>query len=272
LGESGLPAQKSMGSQTPNNPLGEIMKKLCLLFLALPLFANDAQEEDYPKTPLDNGLFIFVSLTPTNVVCKYPPYGNRYWITGVGVKKRMLEYDEEFAIPLDQEVTFYDGRHAEIIYTPILLANQQKGFRITYVSMIFGDVETFVRHVALSDTPVEVGEDDVEMIWKDGELRTLEEYQAIVQREKEERDAAKKFDERLSKAITERHETEADRLAFLNELNAMGSREAILAYLDELENENATPPPSRPTRRAWLWWLALPAVAVAWLVFYLGRK
>ena len=253
------------------------MKKFCFLFLALPLLANDVQEADTTSALDGWGGFRFVSLTPTNMVCKFPPYGSKYWISRVGIVKRILEYDEVFTIPLDQEVTFHWNE--EIIYTPILLANQQKGFRIAYWGQNRdGDYVANVLYVALSDPPVRVDESEVVMIWKDGKFWPLDEYHAIIRRENEEAaarmEAHNKFCDRVNTAA-DRYKEGEEREAFLQELLVGRSTEEILTYLDELEKEvihDVPPPPLHPASRAWLWLLALPAVAGVWFVVHLRRR
>jgi len=216
------------------------MKKLYLIFLALALFANDEQEADYITTPLDNGLFLLVSLTPTNVVCKFPSYGNKYWISGVGVEKRILEYDEEFIMPLDQEVAF--NWNDEIIYTPILLGNQKKGFRIidSGHDLIDGWI-SIVRHVALSDPPVRVDESEVVMILEKGEWIPYVKPEPV-------------------SPSSEEHETPNAQKLTPNKFSDAP--------------EDVTAPPASPSSRSrvWLWWLAFPVVAGAWLMFYLKRR
>ena len=233
------------------------MKKLCFLFLALPLFANDAQEASNPTTALDNGWFYFVSLTPTNLTLKCTDRGGGVFIKGADIKEYMLEHydkikleyhdtwilqdDMEFTIPLDKEISFVD-RHVEMIYTPILLANQQKGYRITecWYDLREGFVSTNW-HVALRDPPVWVDEEDVEMILKNGEWIPYVKP------------------ERAAPSPVEHDASNAPELT-------RGEPSVVP------DNENALPPPSRSARRTWLWWLALPAVAGVWLMARRARK
>jgi len=211
--------------------------------------------------------------------------------------------NNELLVITPDGVTQFLGQNVRLEFIPVSFRTQQKGLKIIRISQVLKTVTEVIGYVALSDTPMEVGEEDVEMIWKDGKFRTLDEYQFLVQLENEEKEEHYKFLARFIKAGRDRYENEDDRRDFHNKLNAMGSKEAILAYLDELDrqdelerqqneppmpnmedetlsvsdvpsppNETALPPSSHPARRAWLWWLALPVVAGAWLVFHLKKR
>ena len=81
----------------------------------------------------------------------------------------------EFIIPTDQEITFSDGYHRALRYTPVSFKNQRKGFRIMTIKneVSFGGTEytDSIRYVLVNDIPVEVDEDDVEMIMDNGEWK-----------------------------------------------------------------------------------------------------
>ncbi len=293
-----MPAQKPIWTQTLNNLLGEPMKKICFLFLALPLFANDAQEVDAPSTPLDGEWFQFVSLTPTNVVFKCPSYGRLCWIFGGGVVQRIFEYDEEFAIPLDQEISFSDGWHVEMIYTPILLANQQKGFRVAFLGdNMSGGYNANVWHAALSDPPMQVDESEVLMILENGKWMNIEDVESL-----EDKKLRWKAGTNIGEFPSDIQDPET--IARLSTNSYFGplwaemithglvtpNAEVIVAlvqagYLPSNENASfvvseklmqeakAVFPPRRFANRAWLWLLALPAAAGGvWLVVRLVRR
>ena len=190
----------------------------------------------------------------------------------VEIYRNSSEYinnDELLMITPDRETRLM-GRHAQIILVPVTFQNQHKGFQIMQIFHWGFSTTNTVLYFALSETPMEVGEEDVEMMWKNGEFRPLEEFHAMVQRENVKKEIHNRFLTRFFKAIEDRYETQEDRLAFFNQLNAMESREAILAYLDELDRQDEPPVPPF-FRCAWLWWLALPVVAV-WFVFYLQKR
>ena len=269
------------------------MKKNCFFIIAV-LLANKMVGMNGIEYLQNHRWFDVVSVTPTNLSLKL--ISDNLYIDNDDLKRKyqnpkappfapfdrrsseFIKNNELLVLTPDQVTTFSTRRHSLLYFTPVLFKTQEKGFQIR-MEVHYLETTTTTMYFALSDTPKEVDEDDVEMIWKNGKLRTLEECQAIAQQEKEEYEAKKKFNARFTKAVEEQYETKDDRQAFEDKLNAMGSREAILAYLDELESQqheppmpNVLPPPCRTASRAWLWWLTLPVVAGAWFVVYLGKK
>ena len=269
------------------------MKKLFLSFIFLTL-ASVTQGMDAFEFLRQYKLFDSISVSPENMVLKINSH----------VREWNLEPNTELVITHENE-TVIGSRNVSLYFTPVIFKSQQKGLKIC--EKIYGGRDhgkKIIAYTTLSDEPMEMSEEDVEIIWKNGKMRPIEEYHAIVQREKEEKEANEKFLTRFFKAINDRYETEEERWAFFKELNAMESREAILAYLDELDNQNdppiiveqATPdlempttleqpnhihlsepqPPAAetatPASPAWLWWLALPVVAGVWFVVRLRKK
>ena len=116
-----------------------------------------------------NNFLIFdsVVVTSTNMVLKTSASLNSMWAIRVHGEedRRMpwLDRNEEIVLVPDKEVSLSES-HAGVIFTPVSFKNQMKGFRIHY-AIFFGGMETkSVTYLALSDTPVQVGEEDVEMI------------------------------------------------------------------------------------------------------------
>ena len=112
----------------------------------------------------------FVSATPTNLVLKFHSYGSRAWLIGQDID-RLLEYDEEFMLFSNQEMKLTDGRHIRIIFTPASFQNQLNGFRVMakYDDRRGGWPTVYLAYIALSDTPIEMSEEDVLMIMENGE-------------------------------------------------------------------------------------------------------
>ena len=81
-----------------------------------------------------------------------------------------IENDEMLILTPDKETRF-SGRHGRALWTPISLKNNLKGFRIITTFHWWPNPTTTnaIAYLALSDTPVEVGEEDVEMIMEAGE-------------------------------------------------------------------------------------------------------
>jgi len=297
------------------------MKKNYLLFLTLTLFANETQIVGNTTTALDDEWFTFVSLTPTSVVLKTTSRGRHvvYTIPNIEGSKRGYNYqlklesldllrlveNEDFAIPLDKEVTFSDGRHHKNIYTPILLENQQSGFRFTYLTYnLRGGFESTISYIALNDSPEQVDESEVVMILENGEwvkFEDSENLEIIKLRWKGAlliNDPTLFWPETIAK-ISDGSYYSGPLLAELFENGLFTPTEEMLAalksggYLPSDEepdvntplipliapeepsaqtNEIILPPSSHPIHRVWFWWLALPVVVGVWFVFYLKRR
>ena len=148
--------------------------------------------------------FNSVSLSPTNLMLRFSPSGSGLWIwSGNDVLKGCWTVeDEEFVLPADQQTKLSDGRHLDMIFTPASFENQQKGFRVLYlVDDRWGGYTTnYLGYVALNDTPIEVGEDDVEMIMENGEGKTHGNPQSITQAETPDKITEDGQDEEKSKA------------------------------------------------------------------------
>jgi len=98
------------------------------------------------------------------------------------------ENDKNLVLTPDEETRFSD-RHGAIVFTPVVLKNELKGFRILGISDNYSVGEAlytnYVTYVALGDASMEVNEDDVETIRTDGEWVTLAEHEVIRRRETE---------------------------------------------------------------------------------------
>ena len=113
------------------------------------------------------GIFESVVATPTNMVLRTSGSLSSLWAirTHGEEDRRMpwLDRNEEIVLTPDKEVRL-SGSHANVFFTPVSFKNQMKGFRVRH-DILWGGSETkSVTYLALSDTPVQVGEEDVEMI------------------------------------------------------------------------------------------------------------
>ena len=154
---------------------------LAVVLSASGIFGMDGMEW------LGNGTwFDVVSASPTNLTLKFK---GRFGIHQNDVWRRTAEYienDEMFILTPDQRTRFV-SRHASITLDPVSFRGQHKGFRITDrhnppISH-WHLARTNFFYVALSDTPVQVGEDDVEMIMENGEWKTYEKPQSAPKEE-----------------------------------------------------------------------------------------
>jgi len=111
-----------------------------------------------------------VTVTSTNLSIKFKSAGLVVPDRPMrGMARRSADYAEknEALVLTPDEETMLIQRHASITFTPVSFKSQHKGFRILQRidHRSFGhEVRTNAMYLALSDTPVEVGEDDVEMI------------------------------------------------------------------------------------------------------------
>ena len=124
--------------------------------------------------------FNSTAITPTNITLTFHSYGNAFciWKDDDDRNGRWLQYDEEFVLSPGQRYTLSDCRHVRMFFTPVVLKNQRNGFQIVYQVDNRRDHDRYVTeykgYVALSDTPVPVGEEDVEMIMENGEWKKFE--------------------------------------------------------------------------------------------------
>ena len=169
------------------------MKKKCIIAVVTILLVGNSQGMDGLEYLKNNRSFESITVTSTNLVLRFvsdPPHFSVIQGGGVRPARTYVENDEYLILPQDQETIFTDMHHSGTVFTPVSYKNQHKGFRIRRQSRPpIISVETPIRNTfayfALSDTPMEVGKDDVERIWKDGDWRMPEEYRAILKREAE---------------------------------------------------------------------------------------
>jgi len=120
----------------------------------------------------NSGPYESVILSSTNLLITFKSSGVGRWIRQKGTEiGRYSEHGEKIALTPDKEMHFSNLYHALTTFTPVIFKSKQKGFRISHVTMgaFSSQVPDRISYIALSDTPVEVGEDDVEMIMDDGE-------------------------------------------------------------------------------------------------------
>ena len=96
--------------------------------------------------------------------------------------------NEPLILVPNKEITLV-SRHSAIYFHPVTFRNQHTGFKIINEvdnrSIRRGITTNIIVYVALSDTFVEVGEDDVEMIMEKGEWKTYENKQSAPKEESE---------------------------------------------------------------------------------------
>jgi len=152
------------------------MRKYVFGVVVTTLLISDVFGIDGVEYLKNSDLFESVSVTQTNLSLMFaPPPPLRSAVRqGDGGFRDISEYitnGKAWVLTPDQtaRISFMD--HAFLDFTPVSFKNQQKGFKILKTSYWFPGptVTNAIAYLALSDTPVEVGEDDVEMIMEKGE-------------------------------------------------------------------------------------------------------
>jgi len=140
---------------------------------AKELFFRNLVKKDGVESLKASPWFKSVSVTTTNLILQFSLPGGGLWIwSGDDSEKgSWTEEDDEFFLTPDQETKLSTLRHTKVIFTPTSFENQMKGFRILHLTddRLGGYITTCLGYVALSDPPIEVHEDDVEMILENGE-------------------------------------------------------------------------------------------------------
>jgi len=79
--------------------------------------------------------------------------------------------DKELLLTPDRSTLISDLRHGSLIFTPVVFKNRLRGFRMIEgwngISFGHGVTTNAIAYVALSDKPVKVSKDDVEMIMEE---------------------------------------------------------------------------------------------------------
>ena len=163
------------------------MKKICMALTAMSLAYCAAGMGGV--TYLENHVwFDSVSVTSTNLTLvfsfrrdsvatvvqddSYRKYQEAYKTNAWATPWRVMGDGDALVLTPDQttRLAIRDAKRS-VIFTPVSFKNQQKGFRLSEVS--YHPHEWFSTnhcgYVALSDTPVQVSEDDVEMIMENEE-------------------------------------------------------------------------------------------------------
>ena len=118
-----------------------------------------------------------VSVTSTGLVVKHRPTRiQKGWKDG-RYFERPEPYEEELTLTPDQQTLISGGGRdgPQVMLTPVAFKSQHKGFRVTeaYSS------SPAITYIVLSDTPMELGEDDVEMVMDDGEWVRAEDSRSL---------------------------------------------------------------------------------------------
>jgi len=105
-----------------------------------------------------------------------------------GMARSSSEYaekNEPLVLAPDDSITLIYQYNCVVKITPVTFKKQRRGFEISdIVAAHYGEKDLInAAYIVLSDKPIQVNEEDVEMIMKDGEWKTVKEYHATVERE-----------------------------------------------------------------------------------------
>ena len=182
------------------------MRKMCLI--AIALLACDIRGEyeiewfkRYPKV-IDS-----VTVTSTNLSVRF----KEPWFfvmkdedkPGYIHSADYIKNNMDLVLTPDDKEVSLGQQHTRIDFTPVSYKNQLNGFKITHIlyGAPYGGIKTnHIFYVTLSDTPIEVGENDVETIKDKGEWKTYENPQSITQAETPNKITENEQDEDKNKA------------------------------------------------------------------------
>ena len=136
-----------------------------------------ANRSDFVEKFDPTGWYASISVTSTNLVLEFRPDMPRVPIRLFPQRRsRRSDPNEKLVLFPDQKTSLAFGRHGSTVFIPVAFKNQHKGFQILKIAdlrSVGRDITTNAMYVALSDTPMDVGEEDVESImeWVRGEDR-----------------------------------------------------------------------------------------------------
>ena len=174
------------------------MRKYCivLIFAVLSCTVQGAYESDVLKEYRVDS--VMVTATNLNIVFNKEYGWSVDWETDcdieMGSYKRFqytsssdyAEKNKALVLTADKKVWISDGHHVSVILIPVAFKNKLKGYKLATKLNFesFGDSRgTFtnkIKYVALSDTPIEVSAEDVEMVLEDDEWKTVDNEELLL--------------------------------------------------------------------------------------------
>ena len=243
--------------------------------IAIIMLFEQAFALDKIKTSLDTEMFEIVSVSSTNMTVKNVQNRHiltcHYRIQELGYNSFDLEYNKELILIPDCIMEFSYEWSAFFTFTPVTYENQMSGFQILDgygKQFIFDENETIlvtnlIHYIALSDTPIQVSEDDVEMImsgdWING-IYTNYGFVPFKPVSKPTLESASEPDETQTNAVHDTLDIEPD-----------DQNVTTVARDEENVFAETQPPPCQHVCRAWWWWL-LPLPVAGAILFLLRRR
>ena len=235
------------------------------------------------------GKFGSVSVTSTNLGIKFKSSG----LIIIPYKKRVFTYrsseymSEPLILTADKErLSITDNEGMSVDFTAVSFKNQLKGFRIVHRIHEFGRIaKTDVMYLALSDTPLDVGEEDFLEEIPITE-KTSEELDVLMRQLYKARSAARQLKLAQEQAQASNEIASVSSPAQLQEPLLGEKTTPITQNPDTAMPEKITknePVQDDTTQdeaivsvvsdtHSWFWLLMLPTAAGVWLVFRLRRK
>ena len=159
------------------------MKKNCIALSAL-LFVNSMFGMDGVEFLKNHPWFDSVSVSPTHLMISMSSKGSKPINWSEEEYKRRYTVERVLTPDAESSVGWGDIR---IAFKPVSFKNQYKGFRVTWMPMGIAAEQALFSHrppseivyLALSDTPMTMGEDDVAMVMDNGEWVKAEDSRSL---------------------------------------------------------------------------------------------
>ncbi|MCL2104555.1 MAG: hypothetical protein FWH21_05830 [Kiritimatiellaeota bacterium] len=172
------------------------MKK-CVVRVVLALAVNSVLGMDGIEYLKQGNWADVVSVTSTNLTLKIK--NDYFYISQDDSNRKVLEeaktnvwaqlgrWSSEFkekgetlVLTPDQGTRFSED-HGRVTFKPVSFKSQHKGFRVTSTGIGAGSYKRTpdIMYIVLSDTPMEAGEDDVEMVMDNGEWVNAEDSKSL---------------------------------------------------------------------------------------------
>jgi len=153
-------------------------KKCCFCFIALSLVSNVTGKDDVSqlsgvKRLLSYSFIESVSVTSTNMIIRTT--------SSEDIAHRWeIEPNAEIILTPNKETVFVTALGGSVTVSPVSFWDKRKGFRVknNNPSPVMYNERRIIHtdYIALSDTPMEVGEDDVEMVMDKGKWVTARDW------------------------------------------------------------------------------------------------
>ena len=180
-------------------------------------------------------------------------------------------------LPPDRIIRF-SHRHGGFTFAPVIYKNELKGFRIVRNFEDFSsnrDLVNKVRYVALGDSPMEVGEEDVAMVMEEGRVwKTREEAEPVKERVTGEEIIAE-LRKRREQANAEYARNMATNAA-ATASEAVAREEAVPPSPPTVADEDGTTRDGQgdeatAPRRTWGYIVAIAAICVGVALYFMGK-